>query len=162
MKNEQAHKRPPANHDVRLPSLFSLQLRRARQAARWEGRRVTMQQVADTIGVNMSTYWRWENGKAFPEEIHIGAISEIFDMEGDEIWINTFRIPPDMHRFLTTTQEGAVVLRNIRGIMNKLEEQQKPTTRRGLPDNEQILKSAASLGRGNKQPMAIIKSQAGE
>ena len=151
--------RKEADWEKRIPTLFSLQLRRARNSAVWDGRPVKQKQVAELLGINHSTYWRWENGKAFPDDANITALVDIFDLNSDDIWINTFRIPPDMHDFLTTTQEGSKVIHNIRRIMDTLVEQNKPTTRKGLPNDEQILRSAARLGHRDPRTVASIKKQ---
>jgi transcriptional regulator with XRE-family HTH domain len=138
-------RRAAETQNTRRPSLFSLRFKHARKKAK-----LTQVQVAEMIGVAPSTVFRWERGQSIPKEDQIKRLVDTLGMNEDDLWIDTYRIPIDMYAFLTTTVEGEQVTRNIRKIMNKLELTQKPTLRKGVPEDGYVLESAIRFGHRNK------------
>lgn len=113
--------------------LFSLRLRRARLNSVYKGSRMTQQDAAALCGVGITTYWRWENGVQMPGATSLARIGEVLNVSEDEVWADVGFIAPDMLQFLTTTREGLKVVKNVRKIMEVMEQNQQPTTRRGAP-----------------------------
>lgn len=116
------------------PTLFALKLRRARLNSRIDDKPVTQTQAASICKVGKKTYHNWETGVTLPTLEHMKRVARIMGIDDDETWLDTGHIPPDMLVFLCTTREGMQTVRNIRRIMETMERNQKPTTRRGAPD----------------------------
>lgn len=55
-------------------------LRKLRRAAD-----LTLQQVAEAIGVSYMTYWRWEHGEAEPGAKYVVPIANLFGVTCDEL-----------------------------------------------------------------------------
>ncbi len=125
---------------IHPPTLISLRLRRARQASIHEdGRKVTMQDVADLIGASdLHEVWKYETGRRIPTPERLARIASLLAIDEDEVWLDTYTLKPDMLEFLVTTVEGAKVVSNIRTIIDRLQAAQKPTTRRGVPEGIHI------------------------
>lgn len=120
-------------------TMLSLRLRRARMQSRHpNGRKVSQQDTADIVGVSIATMYRWEAGKRTPRPPEMERLASLLAIDEDEVWLDTYTLKPDMMQFLTTTQEGARVVQNIRTIMTRLETTQTPTRRRGVPEGIHI------------------------
>lgn len=48
-------------------------------------RELTRQEAADMIGVSLSTWDNWENMRTFPDAPKINKITEVFDIDYDDI-----------------------------------------------------------------------------
>jgi DNA-binding XRE family transcriptional regulator len=48
---------------------------------------LTQQQLADTLGVDKSTVYSWENGKGVPNANHLRKISELSQIPMDYIFV---------------------------------------------------------------------------
>ena len=59
---------------------FGEKLRRAREA-----RGYTQQQIADSMGIDKSTYCGYETGKRQPDVIKIKQLSRILGVSGDDL-----------------------------------------------------------------------------
>lgn len=119
-------------------SMLALRLRRARYNSTLGGKFVRQADVARLLGVSHSTYWRWETGRQLPTSEYVGKIAKMFQLDTDDIWLDTGHLPPDMLIYLVTTREGAQTVKNIRRLMNELMERQKPTRRREVPADMKI------------------------
>ena len=108
-------------------SMLALRLRRARYNSTLGGKFVRQADVARMLGVSHSTYWRWETGRQLPTAEYVGKIAKLFQLDTDDIWLDTGHLPPDMLIYLVTTREGAQTVKNIRRLMNELTARQKPT-----------------------------------
>lgn len=117
------------------PTLFSLRLRRARMNATLGGEKVRQTDLARLLGVSPTTVRRWETGRRLPAAANMARIAVVLGMSEDEVWLDTWHLPADILTFLVTTREGLQTVKNIRRIMTQLDEGQKPTTRRGVPDD---------------------------
>lgn len=47
---------------------------------------LTQQQVADLVGVEHRRYWGWESGQSVPTTEHQAKLSEVLQVEHDEIF----------------------------------------------------------------------------
>ena len=47
---------------------------------------LTQEQAAETIGVPLGTYGRWERGEHKPMKIYQKLIAEVFQMNADELF----------------------------------------------------------------------------
>lgn len=119
-------------------TMLGLRLQRARLNTRIGGKYISQQKMANLLGVSKETYWRWETGRYLPTEKGLKRIATILGIAEDELWLDALHLPPDMQEFLVTTREGAQVVKNIRRIMAKLESEQQPTTRRGIPEYSKV------------------------
>ena len=119
-------------------SMLALRLRRARYNSTLGGKPVRQIDVAKIIGVSHSTYYRWECGRTLPTAENITKMAKVFQLEEDELWLDTGHLPPDMLIYLVTTREGAQTVKNIRRLMGDLEKRQQPTRRRGIPPDTKI------------------------
>jgi transcriptional regulator with XRE-family HTH domain len=120
--------------------LFALRLRRARLNSVYRGKIMTQQRAAAICGVSSTTYARWERGEKLPAPANLAVIADVLNLSVDEAWLDVGYIPPDMQEFLATTREGLAVVKNIRKIMEVMEANQKPATRRGVPTGAEFAK----------------------
>lgn len=116
---------------------FSRWLKGQRRVQPFKGRYLTQAQVAKATGIPYRSYARIERGEQIPSYIQMAAISRLFRINEDWLWMEANHLPPDMYRFLVNTQQGEAVVRNLRIIMDQVEKEGGATLRRTrLPDNE--------------------------
>ena len=55
---------------------------------------LTQEELADRVGVQRNTVWRWENGKAKLKADNIQRLSFIFNVEPASLMPNIYEVPP--------------------------------------------------------------------
>src|SRR5256885_1253613 len=59
---------------------YASKLRRARKAGRW-----TIEEVAEKVGVDWTTYSRWERGQQEPHSRNIKELEQVFSMKAEDL-----------------------------------------------------------------------------
>lgn len=73
----------------------------ARFARRW-----SQQELADYIGVNISTVQKWEKGKVFPSGDNADKLALFIQRTNREIRINQLKPPPGYDYLLANTKDA--------------------------------------------------------
>jgi transcriptional regulator with XRE-family HTH domain len=60
--------------------LYVSKLRRARKARRW-----TIEEVAEKVGVDWTTYSRWERGQQEPHQRNVKELEQAFSMKAEDL-----------------------------------------------------------------------------
>lgn len=118
---------------------FSRWLQMERTHREIKGRVRTQREVARMTGIPYRSYARIERGEQIPSYRQMAAISRLFRVNEDWLWMEANHIPPDMYRFLVNTKQGEAVVRNLRIIMDQVATEGGATPRRAMyPDNERM------------------------
>lgn len=95
-----------------LPPEIGLPAPRRRIAGEHFGKRIeqlrkrrslTLEQVANRLGVSKPTVWAWEKGKARPIEERLPALAEVLGVEPEEL--ASFAEPPGISELVQTSRE---------------------------------------------------------
>jgi transcriptional regulator with XRE-family HTH domain len=141
---------------------FARWLRGERRVRLYRGHALTQMDVAKQTGIPYRSYARIERGEQIPTYIQMAAISRFFRVNEDWLWMEANHLPPDMYQFLVNTQQGEVLVRNIRRIMEQVESEGGATERVATyPENERMdqrdrLRFFSALDVAEHQP-AIIR-----
>lgn len=102
---------------------FAQWMKASRLQANWMGKPVDQKLMATLMGWPTRRIQKLEQGAQAPHIDWLLQLSEFFREDPDVVFLLSYNLPPDMQLFLTTTVEGEKVVKNIRGIMNKVEQQ---------------------------------------
>lgn len=132
----------PISKNGRLPGVgmsikteinpFARWLKVARVRAAHRGNPITQEDLARLMGYPTRRIQKLEQGDQAPRLEWLDDFAAFFKVDVDELYLKTYNLPPDMQIFLTTTVEGERVVKNIRAMMTKMSETQKPTRKKGI------------------------------
>jgi hypothetical protein len=102
---------------------FAQWLKASRLQHQWLGKPVSQELMGQLMGWPARRIQKMEQGAQPPHIDWLLQLAEFFREDPDVVFLLSYNLPPDMQLFLTTTVEGERVVKNIRGIMNKVEQQ---------------------------------------
>lgn len=101
---------------------FAQWMKASRLQRQWNGKPVNQKLMAELMGWPERRIQKLEQGAQAPHIDWLLQLAEFFREDPDVVFLLSYNLPPDMQLFLTTTVEGERVVKNIRGIMNKVEQ----------------------------------------
>jgi DNA-binding XRE family transcriptional regulator len=120
---------------ARFLTPFARWLKVMRLRSYYHGDIITQGVLAEITGISLPAIQKMERGDQHPEYEQLYILSEFFRTDVNELFLKTYNLPPDMQMFLCTTVEGAKVVKNIRKIMNQIEQQGGSHRQPDFPDH---------------------------
>lgn len=109
---------------------FSRWLKYKRVRSNFRGEPLSQAKLAELLGMPLRRIQKLEQGDQMLRLEWVEDFAEFFREDADKLYLMTYNLPPDMHLFLTTTEQGERAVKNIRNIMNIMKQKGVEPTRR--------------------------------